>query len=87
MEALLVDEIPMGREWQYEPKWDGFRCLALRDGDSVDLQSKCGQPLARYFSRARRALQIEYTISPGAASGTERSCCVTVPTIRRASAG
>jgi ATP-dependent DNA ligase len=49
MEALLVDEIPAGREWQYEPKWDGFRCVAFRDGDSVALQSKSGQPLARYF--------------------------------------
>lgn len=49
MEALSVDEIPTGAEWQYEPKWDGFRCLAFRDGDSVELQSKSGQPLARYF--------------------------------------
>ena len=49
MEALLVDEIPTGREWQYEPKWDGFRCLAFKDGDSIELQSKSGQPLARYF--------------------------------------
>ena len=49
MEALLVDEIPEGAVWQYEPKWDGFRCLAFRDGDSVELQSKAGQPLARYF--------------------------------------
>ena len=49
MEALSVDEIPEGAEWQYEPKWDGFRCLAFRDGDEVYLQSKAGQPLARYF--------------------------------------
>src|SRR5512141_313670 len=49
MEALLVDEIPSGEHWQYEPKWDGFRCLAFRDGDDVELQSKSGQPLARYF--------------------------------------
>ena len=49
MEALLVSEIPTGREWQYEPKWDGFRCLAFKDGDSIELQSKSGQPLARYF--------------------------------------
>jgi ATP-dependent DNA ligase len=49
MEALSVDEIPKGAEWQYEPKWDGFRCLAFRDGDEVYLQSKAGQPLARYF--------------------------------------
>ena len=40
---------PTGTEWQYEPKWDGFRCLAFRDGAEVYLQSKSGQPLARYF--------------------------------------
>jgi ATP-dependent DNA ligase len=49
MEALSVDQIPSGPEWQYEPKWDGFRCLVFRDGDKVDLQSKAGQPLTRYF--------------------------------------
>ena len=49
MEAVLVDEIPGGPRWQYEPKWDGFRCLAFRDGEKVDLMSKAGKPLARYF--------------------------------------
>jgi ATP-dependent DNA ligase len=49
MEARPVEEIPTGEEWQYEPKWDGFRCLAFRDGDKIFLQSKNGQPLARYF--------------------------------------
>jgi ATP-dependent DNA ligase len=49
METRSVDEIPTGDEWQYEPKWDGFRCLAFRDRDNVFLQSKNGQPLARYF--------------------------------------
>src|SRR5687768_18199887 len=49
MEARLVDELPTGPEWQYEPKWDGFRCLAFRDGDRVDLVSKAGKPLTRYF--------------------------------------
>src|SRR6201746_1828692 len=49
MEARSVDEIPAGDDWQYEPKWDGFRCLAFRDGKNVFLQSKAGQPLARYF--------------------------------------
>jgi ATP-dependent DNA ligase len=42
-------EIPTGEEWQCEPKWDGFRCLAFRDGTKVDLQSKSGRPLTRYF--------------------------------------
>jgi ATP-dependent DNA ligase len=49
MEALSVDEIPVGDEWQYEPKWDGFRCLVFRDGNKVELQSKSGQPLTRYY--------------------------------------
>jgi len=49
MEAHSVDEIPTGDGWQYEPKWDGFRCLVFRDGHKFYLQSKNGQPLARYF--------------------------------------
>ena len=49
MEALSVGEIPTGDQWQYEPKWDGFRCLAFRDGAKVTLQSKASKPLARYF--------------------------------------
>jgi ATP-dependent DNA ligase len=49
MEALSVDVIPAGPEWQYEPKWDGFRCLVFRDGETVTLQSKSGKPLTRYF--------------------------------------
>jgi ATP-dependent DNA ligase len=57
MEARSVDEIPVGDEWQYEPKWDGFRCIAFRDGDKVFLQSKAGQPLARYFPDVVEALQ------------------------------
>lgn len=57
MDARSVDEIPVGDEWQYEPKWDGFRCLAFRNGDAVYLQSKAGQPLARYFPDVVEALQ------------------------------
>jgi ATP-dependent DNA ligase len=49
MEALLAAELPKGEGWQYEPKWDGFRCLARRDGAQVALTSKSGKPLARYF--------------------------------------
>jgi ATP-dependent DNA ligase len=56
MEARSVDEIPTGREWQYEPKWDGFRCVAFRDGVHVDLQSKAGKPLGRYFPEIVAAL-------------------------------
>lgn len=49
MEALLAAELPEGEGWQFEPKWDGFRCLARRAGDEVALTSKSGKPLARYF--------------------------------------
>ncbi|WP_456783133.1 ATP-dependent DNA ligase [Bradyrhizobium sp. USDA 4516] len=49
MEARSVDAIPRGKEWQYEPKWDGFRCLLKREGRKVDLRSKSGEDLARYF--------------------------------------
>src|SRR6185503_9390249 len=56
MEALSVEQIPMGEGWQYEPKWDGFRCLAVRDGAEVELRSKSNQPLARYFPELVKAL-------------------------------
>ena len=56
MEARLVEEIPSGPDWQYEPKWDGFRCIAFRDAENVYLQSKAGQPLARYFPDIVEAL-------------------------------
>jgi ATP-dependent DNA ligase len=56
MEALLVSEIPAGENWEYEPKWDGFRCLAFREDDKVELQSKSGQPLERYFPEVVEAL-------------------------------
>ena len=49
MEAKLVSELPDEKGWQFEPKWDGFRCLAFRAGDAVDLRAKSGKPLARYF--------------------------------------
>jgi ATP-dependent DNA ligase len=49
MEAHVVDAIPDEQGWQFEPKWDGFRCLAFRSGHEVDLRAKSGKPLARYF--------------------------------------
>ena len=49
MEALSVDQIPVGKHWQYEPKWDGFRCIVFRDGKKVELQSKSGRMMTRYF--------------------------------------
>jgi ATP-dependent DNA ligase len=56
MEAKAVAEIPKGDSWAYEPKWDGFRCLAFRKGNEVLLQSKAGQPLGRYFPEMVEAL-------------------------------
>jgi ATP-dependent DNA ligase len=56
MEARAVDAIPEGNGWLYEPKWDGFRCLAFRDNADVKLQSKSGQPLERYFPELVMAL-------------------------------
>jgi ATP-dependent DNA ligase len=55
-EAKLVDELPEGSGWRFEPKWDGFRCLVFRDGDEVALQSKSGKPLARYFPEVVEAI-------------------------------
>ena len=49
MEALLAEKLPDGPGWQYEPKWDGFRCIAVRRGKTVELWSKSGKPLGRYF--------------------------------------
>jgi ATP-dependent DNA ligase len=57
MEARQVPAIPVGTEWQYEPKWDGFRCLAFRDENEVILQSKSGRPLGRYFPEIVAAIQ------------------------------
>ncbi|MCA1653487.1 MAG: ATP-dependent DNA ligase [Sphingomonadales bacterium] len=49
MEALLAEQLPEGDGWQYEPKWDGFRCIAVKERERVELWSKSGKPLARYF--------------------------------------
>ena len=56
MEALSVDTIPVGDEWRYEPKWDGFRCLVFRDGAKVELQSKSGRSMSRYFPELTAAI-------------------------------
>jgi len=56
MEAKLTSRIPTGPEWRYEPKWDGFRCLAFRSGKEVELQSKAGETLTRYFPEIVAAL-------------------------------
>jgi ATP-dependent DNA ligase len=49
MEARLAAELPEGGNWQYEPKWDGFRCIARRDGETVEMISRSGKALGRYF--------------------------------------
>jgi ATP-dependent DNA ligase len=49
MEARLVEDLPQDGGWRFEPKWDGFRCLAFRAGDEVELKAKSGKPLTRYF--------------------------------------
>ena len=50
MEARSAEAIPDGdAAWQYEPKWDGFRCLAFKAADAVELRAKSGKPLGRYF--------------------------------------
>ncbi len=56
MEAQLVDKLPGGDDWQYEPKWDGFRCVAFREGDEIELRSKSGQSLTRYFPEVVESL-------------------------------
>src|SRR5438552_3268271 len=57
MEARVQSQLPRDEGWQYEPKWDGFRCLAFRDGDEVALYSRNERPLTRYFPELVPALQ------------------------------
>jgi ATP-dependent DNA ligase len=49
MEAQTTEALPPGSGWQFEPKWDGFRCLAFKAGAKVELRAKSGKPLGRYF--------------------------------------
>lgn len=49
MEARLVTELPREPGRQFESKWDGFRCLAFRADDEVELRAKSGKTLSRYF--------------------------------------
>src|SRR3954471_12627409 len=68
MEAKLVDELPTDPGWRFEPKWDGFRCLAFRAGDEVELKAKSGKPLGRYFPdvvAALKALSVERFVVDG----------------------
>jgi ATP-dependent DNA ligase len=68
MESRAEEELPSGAGWQYEPKWDGFRCLAFKDGDKVDLLSRNQRPLNRYFPElveAFRALPLKRCVLDG----------------------
>jgi ATP-dependent DNA ligase len=56
MLAQRVSELPVGPDWIFEPKWDGFRVLVFRDGDEFLLQSRDGKPLDRYFPELRKPL-------------------------------
>lgn len=49
MLAKLTTDIPVGDGWLFEPKWDGFRCIVVRDGDRVELTSRNDRPFTRYF--------------------------------------
>ena len=72
MLAKLATDIPTGDGWLYEPKWDGFRCIVFRDGDSIELASRNERPFTRYFpellGRCCRRCR-------NAASSTARSWC------------
>lgn len=58
MEAVIAEALPVaGGPWQYEPKWDGFRCLCFKAGDEVELRGKSGKSLARYFPEMATALR------------------------------
>src|SRR5689334_17442660 len=57
MEAQSAEALPSGRGWQFEPKWDGFRCLAYRDADRVALMGRSGKPLTAFFPEVADALR------------------------------
>jgi ATP-dependent DNA ligase len=59
MLAVAATEVPTepAGSWLYEPKWDGFRCIVFRDGDSIELGSRNGRPLTRYFPEVLEALR------------------------------
>jgi ATP-dependent DNA ligase len=68
MEAKLVEALPDDPGWRFEPKWDGFRCLAFKAGDDVELRAKSGKPLGRYFPdmvEALRALPVDRFVVDG----------------------
>jgi ATP-dependent DNA ligase len=57
MEARSAEALPDEPEqWQFEPKWDGFRCLVFEDGGTVELRGKSGKSLSRYFPEVMATL-------------------------------
>lgn len=82
MEARTAAELPTGPGWWFEPKWDGFRCLAFCKGGQVTLQAKSGKPLTRFFpevaarladlSEQRFAVDGELLIGEGAGFSFEQ---------------
>ena len=56
MLAKAADELPIGEQWLYEPKWDGFRTIVFRDGDEVELGSRNERPMTRYFPEVVNSL-------------------------------
>ena len=62
MEAKSADQLPQGEGWWFEPKWDGFRCVAIREVNHVALQAKSGKPLGRYFPEI---VELLHSLGPG----------------------
>lgn len=58
MEAHQVEKLPDSSGWQFEPKWDGFRCLAFRTGNKTHLRSKAGKDLTRFFPEVAASLSV-----------------------------
>jgi ATP-dependent DNA ligase len=56
MLAKIQEDFPRGDDWTYEPKWDGFRTLAFKDGDEVLLRSRNDRPMNRYFPEVEQLL-------------------------------
>jgi ATP-dependent DNA ligase len=96
MEARSADHLPTGPGWWYEPKWDGFRCLAFRRA-AVVLQAKSGKPLTRYFPEVVAALAAipeegfaidgELLIPSATASRSRRCRCACTPPKAASAAG
>jgi ATP-dependent DNA ligase len=59
MLATPVAEIPEAEGMSFEPKWDGFRCLIFRDGDEIELASRGGKTLTRYFPEVVEAAKAQ----------------------------